>query len=1004
VKLLTAPATSATPPAPTFLGALKNIGTGIYKQTAKFAGYKAASATATTGVGSRIGTNTNSVWANLQRVGMNFTAEDVSKNSAIAWAYLASRQNYCSSQMTYIPATGDNGLDKEITAYLHGYDGCGGKFATMGVDCSLQDAFMRTADIETPVRGDAGLIIHRQDDELRLIEFSADQLGEIYQFTMPRDCSLSRRAGGSLYESNGTDLTYLSGRYFRGCDCVAYRILQRTQSWYGNPVIYPASDVIYFRDPASYRGVRGVTLFANAIQHMEKGEDLLQAALSAAQRQARTYGRVFNNSGGPDEPESETSTDGRITFFEKVPNGPTEEFYYTGDQAEFAAPNTPSAEVISGVETADERVAIALRLNYAFLISATKVGGAPSRLEINKAAKEFARIQNQIHRPRLRRIADIVLMDAVRRGDIVPPRGMTGEQFRRGRWMLPISPSVDAFYDASENIKMLRAGLESAEDIIAETNRNADDVLMKSRRWAVKCAQTVEDANRELVAAGYKPSVTAADIAQVSDNPQQTAAAENIEQGKPAAEGNETDPKKQAVAALAEFDESKHSRDDAGRFGEGGGHGKASADANELSNKAHGDALSPLLHSDAAKAHADAIGHKQARIEAVKKDARIGDGEKKKLIAGYRKDIKHHQFMADAHGRAAHDTDRIQTRAEATLAEFDESKHERADDGKFSSGNDASAHADKKSKEAHVADKGRDRGLSQRMHRDAADAHDHAAERYKAEGKRDYAEYHEEKATEHRQWAGADAKEKRTAALAEFDESKHKRGQPGNAGQFGPGGGGGAKKEKEKAPAQSNAPEKSGKCDERCQRAKHAQVRVSAPIQQYADTAEHSAAKAMKGVSFKDSEPVDIVTAGPDGALNHGVEFKAVVLGANDKLTMNAYAQVRKIVWEKANKATFHTLVFDDRRVYNEGGKHDESKREIYYRRGVAGSARLGALHKCKDMNEAMALMAMDEKKLPDAAKRTDGKWREGRWKPIADANGKGFKNAKTGETVYAKK
>jgi hypothetical protein len=647
VKLLTAPATPAPPPAPTFLGALKNIGTGLYKQTAKFAGYKAASATATTGVGSRIGTNTNSVWANMQRVGMNFTAEDVSKNSAIAWAYLASRQNYCSSQMTYIPATGDNGLDKEITAYLHGYDGCGGKFATMGVDCSLQDAFMRTADIETPVRGDAGLIIHRQDDELRLIEFSADQLGEIYQFTMPRACSLSRRADGSLYESNGTDLTYLSGRYFRGCDCVAYRILQRTQSWYGNPVIYPASDVIYFRDPASYRGVRGVTFFANAIQHMEKGEDLLQAALSAAQRQARTYGRVFNNSGGPDEPESETSTDGRITFFEKVPNGPTEEFYYTGDQAEFAAPNTPSAEVISGVETADERVAIALRLNYAFLISATKVGGAPSRLEINKAAKEFARIQNQIHRPRLRRIADIVLMDAVRRGDIAPPRGMTGEQFRRGRWMLPISPSVDAFYDATENIKMLRAGLESAEDIIAETNRNADDVLMKSRRWAVKCAMTVEEANRELVAAGYKPSVTAADIAQVSDNPQQTAAAENIEQGKPAAGGNETDPKKQAVAALAEFDESKHGRDS---------------------------------------------------------------------------------------------------------------------DGKFSSGNDASAHADQKSKEAHVADKGRDRGLSQRMHRDAADAHDHAAERYRSEGKRDYAEYHEEKATEHRQWAGADAKEKRGAA------------------------------------------------------------------------------------------------------------------------------------------------------------------------------------------------------------------------------------------------
>ncbi len=550
MKLLAAPAKPAPPPAPSVIGALKNIGAGLYQRTAKFAGYRAAAPTATTGVGSRIGTNPNSVWANMQRVGMQFTAEDVSKNSAIAWAYLASRQNYCSSQMTYIPATGDSGLDKEITAYLHGYDGTGGKFATMGVDCSLQDAFMRTADIETPVRGDAGLIIHRQDDDIRLIEFSADQLGEIYQFTYPRACGLSRNKDGELYESsasNALQCVYLAGRYFSGCDCVAYRILQRTQSWYGNPVIYGAEDIIYFRDPASYRGVRGVTFFANAIQHMAKGEDLLQAALSAAQRQARTYGRVFNNSGGADEPEYETSTEGRITFFEKVPNGPTEEFYYTGDQAEFAAPNTPSAEVISGVETADERVAIALRLNYAFLISATKVGGAPSRLELNKASKEFMRIQNQIHRPRLRRIVDIVLMDAVRRGDLIPPRGMTGAQFRRGRWMLPISPTVDAGYSNDENIKNLRAGTECPQDLCAETNRDWDQVRGAKKQAAIAVARDVQDANRELVEAGYDPTVTSLDIAQLSDNPQQQAAAENITQGRPAAGGEPTP--KQPVAA-----------------------------------------------------------------------------------------------------------------------------------------------------------------------------------------------------------------------------------------------------------------------------------------------------------------------------------------------------------------------------------------------------------------------------------------------------------------------
>lgn len=951
----------------------------------------------------------------MQRVGMNFTAEDVSKNSAIAWAYLASRQNYCSSQMTYIPATGDNALDKEITQYLHGYDGCGGKFATMGVDCSLQDAFMRTADIETPVRGDAGLIIHRENGDIRLVEFSADQLGEIYQFTAPRVCGLSRRADGSLYESNGSDTTYLMGRYFQGCDCVAYRILQRTQSWYGNPVIYPASDVIYFRDPASYRGVRGVTFFANAIQHMAKGEDLLQAALSAAQRQARTYGVLYNNSGESEEASYTTSSDGAVTFFERIPNGPVLETQYVGDKYDFSAPNTPSAEVISGVETADERVAIALRLNYAFLISATKVGGAPSRLEINKAAKEFARIQNQIHRPRLRRIADIVLMDAVRRGDIVPPRGMTGEQFKRGRWMLPISPSVDAFYDASENIKMLRAGLESAEDIIAETNRNADDVLMKSKHWAVKCAMTVEDANKELVEAGYKPSVTIADIAQVSDNPQQAAAAENIEQGKPASGGNETDPKKQAVASMSAFvgdvmlGALPASVEDEIR--------KHISNANERTRVArYGMTVPELL----AKADAH-------NLETARKNIRYctngscGDevhaNAEKAILLMNDRIIDGHHFLAKAEkGKVSKSLPvidltpvRFQT---AALAEWDEAKHKRADDGKFGSGGGggSSEHsADGASERANAHSMSKITGGGEQHHKLGAAYHREAAARHRTEALRNEGSFtsdsHKAQAENHEKFAelhDAQAK-KATAALAEWDESKHKRGQPGNAGEFGPGGGG-AKKEKEKAPAQSNAPSESGKCDERCQRAKHAQVRVSKPIQQYADTAERGAAKAMKGVSFKDSEPVDIVTAGPDGALNHGVEFKAVVLGANDKLTMNAYAQVRKVVWEKANRATFHTLVFDDRKVYDEGGKHDESKREIYYRRGVAGSARLGSLHKCKDMDEVKSLMAMDEKKLPDAAKRTDGKWREGRWKPITDANGKGFKNAKTGATVYAKK
>ncbi len=132
-----------------------------------------------------------------------------------------------------------------------------------------------------------------------------------------------------------------------------------------------------------------------------------------------------------------------------------------------------------------------------------------------------------------------MILDAVNRGIFPPNANIT-----RGRWQLPISPTVDQFYEAKENVTMSRAGMEAQEDIIAETNRDADEVLQKRGKFAVKVAMTVEDANKELVSKGYKPTITVASIAQDSDNPMQSAQAEQIEQGK-TTEGSVAVPAKQ---------------------------------------------------------------------------------------------------------------------------------------------------------------------------------------------------------------------------------------------------------------------------------------------------------------------------------------------------------------------------------------------------------------------------------------------------------------------------
>lgn len=546
-------------PQATFLGALKNIGAGLYRATARFAGYSAAVPTNTSQVGGRIGLNPNTSIAGIQRIGMSFTGDMVCKDNPICTAYLTQRQNYCSSTMTWLPATKDEGLNHDIAQYLHGSDGCGGVFATMGVDCSMQDAFMRTADLECPVKGDSALLNYTdRNGELRLLEVSADQIGEIYNFQPIRRCSMSKKIYADdlgnierieIKEVPGQDCTYYAGRYFYGPDCIAYKIYERQEQWYGNAQIYDASDVHYFRDPASYRGYRGITLFHTALPYMQKSDDLLTAALGIAQRQARDSAYIFNNSGSAQGYQYESNIDpnnGLVTYVERVGNAPIERYFFNGDSITPNAPTAPGTDVINGVEASDEKCALGLRMTYAFLINGSKLGGVIARGEWKKNWKELSRIQTMIHRPRLNRIKDQTLMSAVRRGFFVLPRGMTSQDFLAGRWMLPTSPVTDAFNDAKENIDMVREGLESPQDVIAETNRDWKDVIRKSGEWREAVELEAWNRTKNLKSAGCPSIVSPQEISATSDNPQQSAAAENIIEGKPASGGSATAQKQLA--------------------------------------------------------------------------------------------------------------------------------------------------------------------------------------------------------------------------------------------------------------------------------------------------------------------------------------------------------------------------------------------------------------------------------------------------------------------------
>jgi hypothetical protein len=205
----------------------------------------------------------------------------------------------------------------------------------------------------------------------------------------------------------------------------------------------------------------------------------------------------------------------------------------------------PSDSFINGMRYLDASASLAVGFPYEFLFSGAQSGGAPFRGAFEAAGREIMRLRNDVHRPRLDVISYVTIMDGVERRKLPPMPNIA-----RGCWGFTTLPTADAFRDDASDIKAIRSGITTKSAVImANSGRSFPVVLRESMQEAVATAMAVEDANRALVKAGYKPSVTIADIAQVSDNPQQAAAAENLTQGKPA----EGSPQSKQTAAMSAF-------------------------------------------------------------------------------------------------------------------------------------------------------------------------------------------------------------------------------------------------------------------------------------------------------------------------------------------------------------------------------------------------------------------------------------------------------------------
>lgn len=178
----------------------------------------------------------------------------------------------------------------------------------------------------------------------------------------------------------------------------------------------------------------------------------------------------------------------------------------------------------------------------------------------------------------------------------------------------------------------------------------------------------------------------------------------------------------------------------------------------------------------------------------------------------------------------------------------------------------------------------------------------------------------------------------------------------------------------------SNPPEKVPEKSAKSQLAQQTSKKIGAEVQRYSE--EHNEAglaKALGGkleakdaptkiASLRDNEPVDI-SLSHNGVIQHGIELKTMTDNKNGQIFIKKEAQARKDKWMAENHAPIHVVVFDDQKVYNANGpgKHDESKRKMYYRRGYANFS-VTAMHPVENVADLHKLMNTPDKDLPKKA------------------------------------
>lgn len=430
----------------------------------------------------------------FERIQLIRGARELEDNNSIIRSILLKFSQYALGNFRYSSRTGDKRIDDMYEKHWENWSRKCDYFGRHNFH-SLSHLALRS----TLRDGDVGFVITREEatdgivdqrSPLKLQAVEADRIGG----NIDNPTSSQEYIGGVMFDTDGKT--------------TGYKVYRRTQgSAYIDPQIIPVQSFILIYDPLRLDEVRGRSHLAQIINQCKDLQETLDAEQMAVKNAAFRIMTIANSSGQADDPasyfnQSQTDSYGNIMNLEAMEKAQVN-YLPSGAEMKMFESNRPSSAFQGYVDLIVHLIALAFNLPFGFCYDLAKLGGPTVRLEMALAGRTFKRWQCIMEDRFFERIKNLVLADAISKGQI-PPH----PNFTNGKWIYPADPTIDVGRDTQAGIAEFKAGLRTASDVYGSKGEDYEDAI-RQRAYEVKMAQdlsTEYGVPIESISDAFKPS------------------------------------------------------------------------------------------------------------------------------------------------------------------------------------------------------------------------------------------------------------------------------------------------------------------------------------------------------------------------------------------------------------------------------------------------------------------------------------------------------------------